>query len=219
MSPRPASLAPRLPGRYAAVVADMDGLLVHTERQWLQAKVILFGRYGVKLTEADRAAVFGAADSDTAAYFAERFGMSAEQVPDLREEYLAIIADLFAGGVEVTPGAAELIDRMAGVVPLALASNTRRSLVELVLGSTPFGHRFDVIVTGDEAAPKPAPDLYLLACARLGVEPAAAVALEDSPTGVAAAKAAGLTCIGVPSDPDTPLHQADIVIGSLAGLL
>jgi len=197
----------------------MDGLLVHTERQWLEAKTILFERHGVELTEGDRAAVFGAADGDTAAYFAARFGLSAQQMPALRDEYLAIITDLFERGVELTAGAVDLIDRVAGVVPLALASNTRRSLVDVVLSSTPFEDRFDVIVTGDEAAPKPAPDLYLLACARLGVDPSTAVALEDSPTGVAAAKAAGLTCIGVPSDPRTPLPQADIVVGSLVGLL
>lgn len=206
-------------GRYAAVVADMDGLLVHTERQWLQAKVILFDRHGAVLTEADQAAVFGASDKATAEYFANRFGLTTERVPGLRDEYLAIIGELLEQGVELTQGAAELVDRLSGVVPLALASNTRRSLVDVVLRSTPFADRFDAIVSGDEATPKPAPDLYLLACARLGVDPADAVALEDSPTGVAAAKAAGLTCIGVPSDPRQPLHGADVVVSSLAGLL
>lgn len=206
-------------GHYAAVVADMDGLLVHTERQWLQAKVILFERHGTVLTEADQTAVFGASDKATAEYFADRFGLTTERVPGLRDEYLAIIGELLEQGVELTQGAAELVDRLSGVVPLALASNTRRSLVDVVLRSTPFADRFDVIVSGDEATPKPAPDLYLLACARLGVDPADAVALEDSPTGVAAAKAAGLTCIGVPSDPRQPLHGADVVVSSLAGLL
>ena len=206
-------------GPYAAVVADMDGLLVHTERQWLKAKVILFERYGVELTEADQTAAFGAAEVATAAYFASRFGLAADRVPALRDEYLAIIGELLDRGVELTQGAAELIDRLSGVLPLALASNTRRSLVDVVLRSTPFADRFAVIVSGDEATPKPAPDLYLLACARLGVDPADALALEDSPTGVAAAKAAGLTCIGVPSDPRQPLHGADAVVSSLAGLL
>jgi HAD superfamily hydrolase (TIGR01509 family) len=79
--------------------------------------------------------------------------------------------------------------------------------------------RFDVIVSGEEARAKPAPDLYLLACARLGVEPQTAVALEDSPTGVRAARAAGLTCIGVPSDPRHPLDEADHVVASLLDLI
>lgn len=219
MSTSPVLSSLRLPGPYAAVVADMDGLLVHTERLWLQAKHVLFGRYGVELTEADQAAVFGASDMDSANYFAGRLGVPAPQVAELREEYLAIISGLFEHGVEATPGAIELFDRLAGVVPLALASNTRRSLVDKVLRSIPFAGHFDVIVSGDEATPKPAPDLYLLACQRLGVDPVRAVALEDSPTGVAAAKAAGLTCIGVPSNPREPLEQADLVVSSLAELL
>jgi HAD superfamily hydrolase (TIGR01509 family) len=219
MSTSPALKSLQLPGPYAAVVADMDGLLVHTERQWLQAKITLFARYGAELTEPDLAAVFGASDLDSAVYFAGRFGLPAERVSALRDEYLTIIGDLFDQGVEPSPGAAELVDRLAGTVPLALASNTRRPLVEKVLRGIPFGHRFDAIVSGDEAAPKPAPDLYLLACRRLGVDPARTVALEDSPTGVAAAKAAGLTCIGVPSDPLRPLAAADVVVDSLAALL
>ena len=78
---------------------------------------------------------------------------------------------------------------------------------------------FDAITTADEAEPKPAPDLYLLSCERLSVDPAQAVALEDSLFGVRAAKAAGMTCIGVPSHPDEPLAPADHVIGSLTELL
>lgn len=219
MSTSPALPSLQLPGQFAAVIADMDGLLVHTERLWLQAKLVLFRRYGVELTEADQAAVFGASDLASATYFSGRFGVPAAQVPELRDEYLAIISELFEHGVEPTPGAIELFERLAGTVPLALASNTRRSLVDKVLRSIPFAGHFDAIVSGDEATPKPAPDLYLLACRRLGVDPASAVALEDSPTGVAAAKAAGLTCIGVPSDPREPLAQADLVVGSLAELL
>ena len=63
-----------LPGPYAAVVFDMDGLLVHTERQWLQAKLVLFENHGCELTRADRTAVFGVADLETVTYFARRFG-------------------------------------------------------------------------------------------------------------------------------------------------
>ena len=77
--------------------------------------------------------------------------------------------------------------------------------------------RFDVTVAGDEVArPKPEPDIYVAACAALGAEPARAVALEDSPTGAAAAKAAGMTVIGVPYLPDMEIPPADLVAGSLA---
>jgi HAD superfamily hydrolase (TIGR01509 family) len=79
---------------------------------------------------------------------------------------------------------------------------------------------FDTIVTADDVAhAKPAPDLYLLACERLGVAPADALALEDSASGVAAAKAAGLTCIAVPQYAETDVSAADRVIDSLEELL
>lgn len=214
-----ATASPRLPGSFTAVVFDMDGLLVHTERQWLQAKTILFERHGQVLTEDDKAAVFGAADLQSVTYFAGRFGLPPERIEGLRDEYIGIIAELFDAGVEVTDGSVELIDRLAGAVPLALASNTRRPLVDRVLMQTPFGHSFGAISTAGEATPKPAPDIYLLACERLGVDPTMAVAIEDSPTGVMAAQAAGMTCIGVPSDPSEPLDGADLTVASLAELL
>ncbi|HEX5798687.1 MAG TPA: HAD-IA family hydrolase, partial [Gaiellaceae bacterium] len=75
---------------------------------------------------------------------------------------------------------------------------------------------FEVVVTADEVAePKPSPDVYLRACELLGASPAAAIGLEDSPTGVAAARAAGLYVIGVPSFPGVLLDEADLVAASL----
>jgi HAD superfamily hydrolase (TIGR01509 family) len=208
-----------LPGPFDGVVVDMDGLLLHTEGHWLVAKRTLFARYGVELTEADHLAVFGAADIPSATYFAGRLGVPEDGILALRDEYILIVMRLFDSGIDLTPGAAEFVTRLSAAAPLALASNTRRALVEHVLAGTPIRDRFDVLVCGDEAAPKPAPDLYLLACTRLGVEPARCLAFEDSPTGVRAAKAAGLTCVGVPSDPRHPLPEADLVVPSLAALL
>lgn len=208
-----------LPGPYRAVVCDMDGLLIRTDPIWVQAKVALFERHGVEFHPTDHTAVFGAAEVHSATYFTERFGLPETEVQRVRREYMDIVHELFLQPVEVNPGATELIERLAGSVPLGLASNSRRTLVDEALSSTPFGHRFDAIATGDEARPKPAPDVYLLACERLGVDPGSAVALEDSPFGVEAAKAAGMDCIGVPSDPSEPLHLADHVVGSLTELL
>lgn len=208
-----------LPGPWKAVVFDMDGLLVHTERQWLAAKLELFRRYGQVLTDADKAAVFGYADLESATYFAGRFGLPPGSIPALQDEYLGIVAELIDAGVEVTDGAEPLLARVRAEVPMALASNTRRSLVERILDQTPFGDWFGAIATGDEVPPKPAADVYRLACERIGVDPTSAVAVEDSPTGVRAAHAAGLACIGVPSDADHPLLEADHQVASLAELL
>lgn len=208
-----------LPGPWQAVVFDLDGLLVHTERQWLQAKLELFARHDRTLTDTDKAAVFGLADLETVTYFVERFDLPAERIDELRDEYIDIVGDLIDGGIELTDGAAELIGRLQGQVPIALASNTRRSLVDRILAQTPFAASFDAVATGDEVAPKPAPDVYLLACRRIDAEPSTSVAVEDSPTGVRAAQAAGLSCIGVPSDTDHPLLEADHQVATLSQLL
>lgn len=219
MSSTPVRPSTTLPGPYRAVVFDMDGLLVHTERQWLQAKLELFARHDRTLSDTDRAAVFGLADRETVTYFADRFDLPAERIDAVRDEYIDIVGDLIDEGIELTDGAAELVARLEGRVPIALASNTRRSLVDRILAQTPFAASFDAIATGDEVAPKPAPDVYLLACTRIGATPARSVAVEDSPTGVRAAQAAGLSCIGVPSDGDHPLLEADHQVRALTELL
>ena len=217
----PTGLRPRLslPGPWQAVVFDMDGLLVHTERQWLAAKLELFHRYGHELADADKAAVFGFADLQTVTYFAGRFGLPSERVPALQDEYIGIVGKLIDDGVELTEGAVPLLERVRAQVPIALASNTRRSLVDRILKQTPFADWFGAIATGDEVPPKPAADVYRLACERIGVDPRSAAAVEDSPTGVRAAHAAGLVCIGVPSDRDHPLLEADHQVASLAELV
>lgn len=208
-----------LPGRFRAVVLDLDGLLVQTERLWSSAKVRLFARYGAEFRREDHLAVFGTSEEHTAHVFRRRLGLPEGSEEDLRREYTDIAAALFLEGVPVSPGAHELVATLRGRVPLGLASNTRAALVRRILAGAGMSDTFDVVVTGDEALPKPAPDLYLLACHRLGVGPADSVALEDSPTGVTAAKAAGLTVIGVPSAEEVPLPEADLVVGSLLDLL
>jgi beta-phosphoglucomutase-like phosphatase (HAD superfamily) len=219
MPPSSATPPTKLPGPFKGVVFDLDGLLVQTNKQWFRAKRMLFERRGMELTDEDLSAVFGAAEMESARYFAGRFGLRDDEVPALRDEYLDIVIEGIDLGIDIKEGAAELVEHLAGTVPIAVASNTRRAIVERVLAQTPFGDRFDAVNTGDEVTPKPAPDIYLLACRRLGVEPSAAVALEDSPTGVRAAKAAGMHCVGVPSHDGHPLEMADDVVPSLARLL
>jgi HAD superfamily hydrolase (TIGR01509 family) len=106
------------------------------------------------------------------------------------------------------------------VMPIALASNTGRALIDLALAATPFADRFSAIVTADDVEHhKPAPDLYLLACERIGVAPSDAVAFEDSPAGVRSAFAAGLAVVAVPVSTDPAFALADVVVCSLSDLL
>jgi HAD superfamily hydrolase (TIGR01509 family) len=198
----------------------MDGLLVETEELWSEAKVDLFARYGETFSDDDRLAVLGTSESYTSRYLARRFGRPETDAPGIRDEYLDLVRTLFRRGVKTREGAVELVRALRGAVPLGLASNTRRELVDIALAAAGLTGSFDVLVTADVVEHgKPAPDIYLEACRRLGVEPSEAIALEDSGPGIAAAKAAGLTCIAVPTDAAVDPSAADVVIASLLELL
>jgi HAD superfamily hydrolase (TIGR01509 family) len=167
----------------------------------------------------DKLAVIGTSFDHTAAYFAERLGQPSERGAALVQELTDAMRVELERQVAGRPGAAELVERLRGRVRLGLASNSPRRLVDAALRTAGLTNAFDAIVTSDEAAFKPAPDLYLLACERLGVAPQDALALEDSPSGIAAAKAAGLVCFAVPQFVETDVSAADCVIDSLEELL
>ncbi len=140
--------------------------------------------------------------------------------PALVDEMVSLMEAQLREQVDGRPGAVELVERLRGRTRLGLASNSPRHLVDSALATARITDAFDAIVTSDDVAEsKPAPDIYLLACERLGVQPADALALEDSASGIAAAKAAGLTCIAVPQFAETDVSAADRVIDSLEDLL
>ncbi|MGH2692522.1 MAG: HAD family hydrolase, partial [Actinomycetota bacterium] len=111
----------------------------------------------------------------------------------------------------------ELVEELRGLGrPIAVASNSFHRLVDVALDGSALAGVFDVVVAADDVQnPKPAPDLFLEACARLDVNAATAVAIEDSPTGVASARAAGMYVIGIPSWEEVRLDEADLVADSL----
>ncbi|MCH0564741.1 HAD-IA family hydrolase [Streptomyces sp. MUM 2J] len=177
-----------------AVLFDMDGTLVDTERLWWEVVEHVAGR---PLTEADRPQVLGRPVEHTAAWLAEATRTPAAR---LAETLHRQFADRVRAGAVPRPGALELLDALAREgVPTALVTASSRAVADTVLAAL-GAHRFAVSVTADDTErTKPAPDPYLAACRALGVDPAHCVAVEDTATGVASAEAAGCAVLAVPS--------------------
>src|SRR6187399_1226522 len=201
----------------AAVVFDNDGLLLDTESVWTRAEQDLFERRGLEFTPADKRELVGTSAAIAGAMLERRLGepgRAAELIEELNE---LVIAEL-EHGVEAMVGASELLRQLKQRgTPIGLVSNSPLVFVQRSLEIVGFADHFDVVLSAHEvAAPKPAPDPYLEACRRLGVEAGPSViALEDSPTGVAAARAAGLTVIGIPSVEGVALEEAHHIAESL----
>jgi sugar-phosphatase len=208
----------------------MDGLLIDTEPTWRAAEAEVFGALGVELTEAELLAATGQATVELAAIWRQRRPQSARQAEELDQltnaEIEDRVTDLVIGYVmaegEPMAGVPEAIAmfRRYGL-GLAIASSSPMRLIDVVcqqLGLDDITVRCSAF---DEAHGKPAPDVYLSAARKLGASPARCLAIEDSPSGVQAAKAAGMRCLAVP-DPllaaDPRYREADLVLSSLERL-
>ena len=201
-----------------AVLFDLDGLMVDSEPHALATWEMVMARRGVQLDQAAIDAMLGRRLDDTARALIERFGLSDDPVA-LGMEKTDLQIEQLDGNVPAMPGLLELIDALeARGVKRAVASSGLRRYVHAVLHLIGLAGRFDAVVTGDDVANgKPAPDVFLRAAGRLGVPPAACLALEDAPNGIAAAKAAGMACIAVPNafTRALDLSGADLVLPSL----
>ncbi|GAA4868676.1 HAD family phosphatase [Saccharopolyspora cebuensis] len=190
--------------RPAAVLFDMDGTLVDSEKLWTIAMDDFAAANGGALADATRERMVGSNMPRSMRMLLGDLGLPAEETDVVvAGKWVATrVTELFGEGLEWRPGAREALRavRAAGL-PVALVTSTIRSITELALDT--LGHdTFDVTVCGDEVAGrnKPLPDPYLKAAALLGVAPADCLAVEDSPTGVAAAEAAGCAVLAVPCE-------------------
>jgi len=202
-----------------AVVFDNDGLLLDTEEAWTRAEEILFARRGREFTVEDKRTLIGSSRA-TAAVKLEALLERPGEGEQLMDELIELVMLEALKGVAPRDGALQLLARLSDAgVPLAVASNSERAFLERTLASAGLLHDgpFRAILCAEDIqTPKPAPDIYLEACRRLGADPGATVALEDSPTGAASAAAAGMFVIGVPYFPGSEIPGADLLAGSLA---
>ncbi|MEV1288932.1 HAD family phosphatase [Micromonospora sp. NPDC049679] len=192
----------------AAVLFDMDGTLVDSERLWDVALHELAATYGGRLSEATRRAMVGSSMATSMQL------LHTDLDQPWRDPAAGIaflerrVAELFVTGLEWRPGALALLRAVrAAAIPTALVTSTARALVEVAL-ETLGRDSFDVVVCGDEvSATKPHPAPYLTAAGLLQVPIERCVAIEDSPTGVASALASGAAVLAVPSE--VPLDEAE----------
>ncbi len=196
------------------VLFDCDGLLLDTETCWTRAETALFARYGRSYGLAEKEALIGSTFEATGRIIGRLLDQP-DRADELWDELYALATEELSRGVEPMPGAVALVAALRGRRPIAVVSNSPRELVLAMLAQARFADIFDLVICSDEvAAPKPAPDLYLRACALLSGDPASAIALEDSSTGVASARAAGVYVIGIPSLPTSRL-AADLLAPTL----
>lgn len=195
--------------RVRALVFDLDGLLVDSEPIWHRVRVDYAAERGVVWSEADRRAVLGGDSLLWLSRLRERMG-GGRELADIEREVEQRVAEAYPARLRPMPGAAELLRRMAGRLPLALATGSKRRMASLALRLSGFEQAFDVVCCADDVTRgKPAPDLYELALCRLGVAPRHAVGVEDSSNGVRALSAAGLGVVAVPAADglDAPVRE------------
>jgi HAD superfamily hydrolase (TIGR01509 family) len=182
-----------------AVLFDMDGLLVDSERLWYETETEVMAGLGATWGPEHQEPLVGGSIDRTVAYMLELTG-PVETPAEVARRLLDGMAERLRANVPMMPGAKQLLDevREAGV-PSALVSSTHRDLMEYALDG--IGRdRFTLTVAGDEVAnTKPHPEPYLTAARLLDVDPRQCVALEDSPNGTESATAAGCHVVAVPS--------------------
>jgi HAD superfamily hydrolase (TIGR01509 family) len=183
----------------AAVLFDMDGTLFDSEKLWDIAINELVVDYGTTVPQETRMAMVGTSMASSMVLLHDGIGQPWRDPVYSSEWIHARVAELFVTSLVWRPGAQELLHEVRAYgVPTALVTATERRLVKIAI-QTAGEHNFDVLVCGDEVAhSKPHPEPYLQAARLLGVKPEDCVAIEDSPTGVASAAAAGAFVLAIP---------------------
>lgn len=199
-----------------AVLWDMDGTLVDSEKVWAEVQIELLASLGAVWTVEDCMTLVGSDLRDAVKVWMARIPDGAITADELAERMFGAVVDALRREVEFRPGALELLRALRKAeVPCALVSASYRVMIDAVLTHLP-PDPFDVIVAGDEVVNgKPHPEPYLTAAAKLGVDPARCVVIEDSNTGTEAGTAAGAYVVAVPQWVTIPEAPRRLVLDSL----
>lgn len=205
-----------------AVVFDLDGVLIQTEEIWDEVRERLAHERGGRYGEEEQRAMMGMSSPEWSRYMHEHVGLP--ESPDaIAAEVVELMAARYREELPLVPGAVAAVERLAARWPLGLASSSNRPLIDLALELSGLDRYIEASVSSEEVARgKPAPDVYLEACRRLGVEAARAAAVEDSHAGIGSAKAAGMRVVAIPNPAFPPgaeaLADADLVLPSIVAL-
>ena len=205
-----------------AVVLDLDGVLLDSEQVWDDAREQLARERGGHWHERAQRDMMGMSSLEWSRYMHETIGL-AEPPEEISREVVERLGDIYREELPVLPGAREAVRRLAERWPLGLASSSNRELIDLALELLGVTQLFAATVSSEEVPRgKPAPDVYLEAARRLGVDANRAAAVEDSHNGILSAKAAGMRVIAIPNRHFPPgeqtLSRADVVLESPAEL-
>jgi HAD superfamily hydrolase (TIGR01509 family) len=202
-----------------AVVFDLDGLLIDSEHLWDGAREALARERGGRWHDRAQADMMGMSSLEWSRYMHDRIGLR-ESPEEISAEVVRRMEALYRERLPLLPGAREAVERVAARWPLGLASSSNRPLIDLTLELSGMAPYFRATVSSEEVARgKPAPDVYLDAARRLGVDPTCTAAIEDSQNGILSAAAAGMRVVAIPNRRFPPaeeaLAQADVVLDSL----
>jgi HAD superfamily hydrolase (TIGR01509 family) len=205
-----------------AVVFDMDGVLIQSEEVWDEVREAYVRERGGRYDAEIQRAMMGMSSTEWSRYLHETAGVP-DEPETINAEVVGRMLGAYRDHLPLIDGAVEAVRRLAARYPLGLASSSNRPLIDAALETAGVATCFTATVSSEEVARgKPAPDVYLEAARRLGVEPNACAAVEDSHGGIRSARAAGMRVIVFPNrsyPPDAAsIAQADVIIGSLAEL-
>lgn len=204
----------------AAVVFDLDGVLIESERVWDTVRRELVRDRGDTWHEGATTDMMGMSSKEWSSYMHDHLGVPMEPA-EINDAVVERVASAYEAHLPLLRHAVETVRELAARWPLGVASSSNRPIVELVLERAGVRSCFDAIVSSEEVEHgKPAPDVYIAAARQLRVEPGYCVAVEDSTNGIKAAVAAGMRTIAVPNrqlpPADDVLNTAAVIVSSLA---